>query len=142
MIDWRQRVVKEALEWVGTPYRHYTVKKGLGCDCGLFILQVYENVDLIKFDMPEFYPADWAMHNPIGEMFEDIVKKYCKSVDNKELDIGDLILYHFGKNLSHASILLEKNMIIHSETNIGVRVSNREHNHWYKRERKYYTLCQ
>jgi cell wall-associated NlpC family hydrolase len=139
MNNWRQKIIKEALEWVGTPYKHYTVRKGLGVDCGLFILQVYANAGLITYKMPEFYPEDWAFHSPIGELFEAIVKKYCIPVESKDLQIGDLILYKFGKSLSHASLLMEHNMIIHSETNIGVRVSNREHSHWYKRERKYYT---
>ena len=137
--NFRQIIACEARSWVGTPYLHYTAKKGLGCDCGLFIMKVYENAGLITFEHPDFYPQDWAFHSPTGEMFEEIVKRYCVEISEDKLDVGDIILYKFGKTLSHASILLERDMIIHSELPIGVKVSNRYTNQWIDRERKYYT---
>jgi len=136
---WRDRVIEEAKEWIGTPHRHYEIKKGLGCDCGLFIIGVYANLGLIKEERPKFYPEDWAMHKPVGEMFESIVQKYCIEICKDEVKPGDLILYKFGKCLSHSSLAMEDDMIIHSEKPMGVTISNRFTNTWHKRERKYYT---
>jgi len=139
MKDFRQKIVLEAKTWIGTPYKHYSSSKGGGADCGLFIMKTYENAGLIKFKQPPFYPLDWAYHNPVGEMFEDIVKGYCNEVTKEEAGLGDIILYKFGKCLSHAAIIIEDNKIIHSEINIGVKVSNRFTCEWRDRERKYYT---
>lgn len=142
MDDIRLKIVNEAKSWIGTPYKHYTSQKGLGCDCGLYIMKVYENVGLITYKHPAYYPQDWAFHNPIGELFVDIVENYCVSIDEKDLKIGDMILYKFGKSLSHASIVIENNMIIHSQVGIGVTISNRYNSVWSKREKEYYSLCQ
>ncbi len=139
-MNYRRNVVREAKSWIGTPYKHYTSKKGLGADCALFVMQVYANLGLIKEYKPAFYSPDWAMHKPVGEKFEESVKQYCDETSKDKLALGDLILYYFGKCMSHAAILIESDMIIHSEKPIGVTVSNRYTSKWYKRERKYYTL--
>jgi|3_EtaG_2_1085321.scaffolds.fasta_scaffold07308_5 NlpC/P60 family putative phage cell wall peptidase len=137
--EWRNKVIHEARSWVGTPHRHYTICKGAGADCGLFIIGVYSKLGLIKEEKPDFYPEDWAWHKPVGEMFESIVQKYCVEIKKEEMQPGDLILYQFGKCLSHSSLLLEDDFIIHSEKPIGVTVSNRYSSQWYKREKKYYS---
>ena len=137
--EWRNKVVVEAKSWVGTPHRHYTLNKGLGTDCGMFIIGVYAKLGLIKEEKPDFYPEDWAWHKPVGEMFELIVQKYCVEIKKEEMQPGDLILYQFGKCLSHSSLLLKDDFIIHSERGVGVTISNRYSTRWYKRERKYYS---
>ncbi len=139
MLDFRQQIAKEAKEWIGTPYKHFSSVKGSGADCGLFIMKVYENVGLIIYKQPDFYPLDWAYHSPTGELFEQIVAGYCVETTKEKAGLGDIILYKFGKVLSHASIIVEDKMIIHSEVRIGVKLSNRFTCEWYDRERKYYT---
>jgi cell wall-associated NlpC family hydrolase len=138
-VNYRNDIVKEALEWVGTPYKHYHGVKGIATDCGLFIMRVYANCGLCTFEQPEFYPTDWAWHSPTGEWFKNIVLDSCHQVSKEEVGIGDIILYKFGKTLSHGAILMENDMIIHSELGIGVTVSNRYANTWSKREREYFS---
>lgn len=139
-LETRKKIVAEARSWVGTPHKHYTMKKGLGVDCGLFIMGVYHNVGVIKAEMPKFYPHDWAYHGPIGEVFLGIIEKYCLEIPKEQLKMGDTIVYRFGKCLSHGSILIEGDMVVHSEVNIGVTITNRKNTNWYKREKVYYTL--
>ena len=43
----RERLVAEALSWLGTPYHHAGRIKGGGTDCGMLILQTFINVGLI-----------------------------------------------------------------------------------------------
>lgn len=138
-LELRNKVVEETKSWVGTPYRHYSMKKGLGADCGLFIMGVYDNLGLIKYEMPEFYPRDWAYHKPVGEMFVSIVRKYCYEIQKDCVKLGDIIVYKFGKCLSHAAILIEDDMIVHSEVPVGVTTSNRRTSKWFKRERLYFS---
>ncbi len=139
-MSYRHLIVNEAKSWIGTPYKHYTSKKGIGTDCGLFVMQVFANLKLVKYEKPDFYPMDWAMHNPKGHLFELWAKKYCDEIPKEKLSIGDVIFYYFGKCVSHSAILIHGNMIIHSQRPIGVVVSNRETCKWAKRERKYFTL--
>ncbi len=138
-MSYRGDVVKEARSWIGTPYKHYTSRKGLGVDCGLFVMQVYANLGLITYKMPEVYPEDWAYHRPTGEMFEDIVKSYCDPIPKEKAHFGDIILYWFGKCMSHSAIVVNNTFIIHADKPAGVVETNRELSKWFKREYKYYT---
>ena len=43
----REKLVAEALSWLGTPYHHAGRVKGGGVDCGMLNLQAFINVGLI-----------------------------------------------------------------------------------------------
>ena len=143
MNDLRNEITKEARSWVPTPYKHQLMHKSIGCSCGLFIIGVFSNLGLIPGGIPPHYDEDWAFHNPDKRMpiwYDDMLSNHFTEIESKDLLQGDLILYNFGKQyaLSHISILVENDMIIHSEKPIGVTTSNRKTNRWYKRERIYF----
>lgn len=147
MSNIRQEIIKEARSWVPTPYRHQFMNKGIGCSCGLFIIGVFSNLGMIPGGIPPHYNEDWAFHNPTQRMpdwYEDMLSTYFTEIEAKDLKEGDLILYNFGKSftLSHISILVENNMIIHSEKPVGVTLSNRQTKRWFKRERIYFTWAE
>lgn len=137
--NYRNDIINEANTWMGTPYKHFSSVKGAGADCALFIMRVYSNCGLIEYKQPEFYANDWSLHNPTKEIFRDIVLESCHQIEKKDLKKGDIILYKFGKMLSHGALLMDGNMIIHSESGVGVTVSNRNYSVWTNREREYYT---
>lgn len=139
----RMAIVAEARSWDGTPYRHQFMTKGVGTSCILFILAVYANVGLVPKEVPPFFNEDWAFNSPACRMppwFENWVSKYLIEIPEHELKIGDIITYNFGKEpaLSHSSIMIEEDMVIHSEKPIGVTLTNRRNAKWYKRERIYF----
>ena len=139
----RQAIVDEAKEWVGTPYKHQFMTKGIGTSCILFIIGVYSSVGLIPKEIPPFFNEDWAFNSPDKRMpdwFENWVGEYLQEICAEELDLGDIITYNFGKKiaLSHTSIVIEDDMVIHSEKPVGVTITNRKNDKWYKRERIYY----
>jgi cell wall-associated NlpC family hydrolase len=111
----REAVVKEAISWIGTPYQHEARVKGAGVDCGMFLLEVFERCGLMEhIDIPH-YPPDWHLHR--GEQkYLGWVKKYCHKVDRKPL-AGDLILYQWGRCISHGSIVIDYPIVIHSFLN-------------------------
>ena len=39
-----EAVVKEALSWLGTPYRHQGSRKGVGCDCLGLVMGVWRAI--------------------------------------------------------------------------------------------------
>ena len=55
-----ERIVAEALEWVGTPYRHQGSLKGVGCDCLGLVRGVWQAVYGVEPEAPGPYAADWA----------------------------------------------------------------------------------
>lgn len=57
----RADILAEAREWVGTPYHHQQMAKGLGCDC----VGLVRGVGIITGAMPE-RREDWARFNGYG----------------------------------------------------------------------------
>jgi hypothetical protein len=105
--------VVEAMTWLGTPYHHQGRVKGVGVDCGTLICEVFEKVGLMDHLDPRPYPPDWHMHQ-IGQRYLEHVLSVCYEVE--EPQPGDLVLYHFGKCISHGAIVVEWPTIIHSYT--------------------------
>lgn len=117
-IEERKKVVAEALTWQGTPYHHMGRVKGAGTDCGMLILQVFENCDLIPHIEIPFYPMDWALHR--GEpKYLSWVTQYTKEVNREPLP-GDIIVHQYGRCISHGGIVVKWPQIIHAYRGIGV----------------------
>lgn len=109
--------VTEALTWLGTPYHHQGRVKGVGVDCGTLICEVYEKVGLMPHLDPRPYPQDWHLHQ-LGERYLEHVKRVCFEVENPQP--GDIVLYKIGLCVSHAGIVVDWPMIIHSYLKSGV----------------------
>lgn len=110
-------IVTEALTWLGTPYHHQGRVKGVGVDCATLLCEVYEAVRLIDHYDPGPYPPDWHMHQ-MWQRYLEHIQKFCDQVDDPQP--GDIVLYHFGKCISHAAIVVEWPTIIHSYIHQGV----------------------
>lgn len=113
--------VVEALTWLGTPYHHQGRVKGVGTDCGMLLCEVYHECGLIPFVDPRPYPADWHLHQ-MEQKYLQWIKTYCDEVTDPQP--GDIVLYHFGKCVSHAGIVVEWPTIIHAYLNQGVILSD------------------
>lgn len=121
----RQDFCEELLSWQCTPYHSEARIKGAGTDCGLLILQSMENIGLIEhIDIPH-YPVDIAANCAIP-MYLNKIKEYCTEIDEEPLP-GDILVYKFEGSLvpHHASVVLNKEYIIHALVRIGVTQSNR-----------------
>ena len=79
--------------------------------------EVYEKVGLMDHLDPRPYPPDWHMHQ-LGQRYLEHVLSVCYEVD--EPQPGDIVLYHFGKCISHGAIVVEWPTIIHSYIHQGV----------------------
>lgn len=116
----RQAVVTEALTWVLTPYHHRARVKGAGVDCANMPAAVYEKVGLIPHINPEYSPQ-WYMHRD-EEIFLKYVTPYSREITESELDIGDFVLFKFGRTYSHGSIYVGNNEIVHAYQPCGMVV--------------------
>lgn len=115
------KAVEEALTWVGTPYHHQGRVKGAGVDCGTLICEVYEAVGLMDHLDPRPYPQDWHLHQ-MGQRYLELILQVCLPVEVPEP--GDIVLYHFGKCISHGAIVVEWPTIVHSYLGLGVVVQD------------------
>lgn len=119
----RLAVVKEALSWLNTPYHHMGRVKGVGVDCGMFIAEVFERCNKIPHIDFAYYPSDWGMHRS-EEHYLKHMNIYFEEVTRSPLP-GDVLLYRFGRCVSHGSVVIFNNTLIHSYINLGVVLADR-----------------
>ena len=134
----REEIVAEAMSWYGTPYHHAAKVKGGGVDCAQILIAVYSNVGMIEDFKTEYYPMDWALHRG-EERYLSYILKYAE--ETSEPKKGDIVLYKFGRCISHAGILIDDEHIIHSWLHAkSVAVTKIEEGELEGRVAGYYTL--
>ena len=100
----RAAVVKEALEWLGTPYFHGGRIKGNAADC-TFIAMVYENAGVVgHVDIPAYSPQA-HLHRTAGIYLSKI--KECGARETDKPLPGDIVMYWFGRDFSHGGIVVD-----------------------------------
>ena len=123
-MDWREKVIQEAKTWMGTPHHNEARVKGAGVDCGQILIDVYETVGILKKGdcTPEHYPPDFALHRG-EEKYLGWIQKFCDLIEGEPLP-GDIVVFQYGRCISHAGILIGDNKLIHSYINRGVIISD------------------
>ena len=114
----RRRAVDEAISWVGTPYHHQGRVKGGGVDCGQFLALVFEGAGITPEIVPEDYPHDWHLHRS-EERYLGIVETYAHRIEGPPLP-GDIVLYRWGRCISHGAIVVDWPVVVHSYVGQGV----------------------
>jgi cell wall-associated NlpC family hydrolase len=103
----RQRVVREALEWVGTPYVPHQQTKGAGCDCATILAGVYGNAGVVEpfniVDKVGHYPVEWNLHQDVERYLEGIFE-WADTVNSGEL--GNFGLFKMGRTVAHSGIVV------------------------------------
>lgn len=115
----RQDVVAEAMTWLNppTPFHFKAKIKGVGCDCLSLITECFRVCDVIVNPEVPNYQGHWHLHRS-EELYIQGLEKYCKRVEVP--NPADIALFHCGRTYSHAAIITEWPMIIHSMAPIGV----------------------
>lgn len=116
-------VVIAAMEWVGTPHINGARVKGVGVDCGQFLIAAGEESGALPVGEinPEPYSNAWHLHRS-APFFENLVKQYCDPVEG-EPQAGDYLLYQYGRCVSHGGIYDGDGHVIHAYVNQGVIVT-------------------
>lgn len=117
-------VLAEAMDWVGTPYRHQGARKGVGCDCLGLIIGVWRAVYGEEPERPGHYAADWAEAGG-QERFLEAARRHCVEKDPAALAPGDLILFRWRDHLpaKHAGIFAGDDRFVHAYQGSEVTVS-------------------
>ena len=118
----RNKIVQEAISWVGTSYHSGAKIKGVGVDCGQILIEVYGNVGAIdKFNV-DAYPMDWALHRS-EEKYLKFIEAHCEKVE--QFQKGDIVLYKFGRCVSHSGIFIDdEGTMVHALAGVGVIYSH------------------
>jgi len=104
-------VLSVARSWLGTPWKHAQVARGIGVDCAMFLCSVYYQAGLVPWIDPRPYPPDWFLHRDEERML-NIVKRYAHPV--VEPLPGDIALYQWGRCVSHVAIVVDDELVIHA----------------------------
>lgn len=108
----REQIVREAKEWIGTPWHHHQSCKQVGCDCVGFLLGVARSVSL---SLPNFEnygrtPANGELKHRLDRSFEQTKTPFA----------GDIILFRIKGVDRHVGILSGNKTFIHASQQHGV----------------------
>lgn len=100
----RERVLREAETWIGTPYHHAASVKGSGVDCGTLLIEVYSNAGVIKRFSPRKYSRQFHLHRD-EEWYKGYVETWASPVEDPRP--GDLVLFKVGRLFAHGAIITQ-----------------------------------
>lgn len=107
----RQQVLKEALDWTLTPFRHGARIKGVGAECGSFIIDVFSAAIGIAPDykLPP-HALQWHLHKDSptfdADMYTREIKRFGKEIPGPPLP-ADVVIFWWGHAYSHGAIVIE-----------------------------------
>lgn len=127
MIATREDVVREALTWEGTPFHDMAGVKGVGTDCAHLLIRVYAAVGLIEDFNPQYKPQ-WFQHRDEPRFLQTLKAQGARWIHYENIQIGDVLMYRFGRHAAHAAIVVDASTIIHAYKPVGhvCRGSRRE----------------
>lgn len=117
----RARVVKTAMQWMGTPYHHHGRVHGAGVDCANLLVAVFHEAGVVPNLDLGHYPHDWHLHRS-EELFLAWVKR-VGAVPVSSPTTGDVAVFRFGRTFSHGAVMLDEHTAIHSYIDRGVILS-------------------
>ncbi|MEO1042127.1 MAG: NlpC/P60 family protein [Pseudomonadota bacterium] len=118
----RSHIVREALSWLSTPYRHQASAKGQGADCLGLIRGVHQSLYSTVSEVPPPYrpsPRQWGE----GEPLLSAAQRHLQKTDTPRL--GDVVLFRLNRHapISHCGIVLEADQFIHAYHGRGVIIT-------------------
>lgn len=122
-----ERIVAEALSWVGTPYRHQASCKGAGADCLGLLRGVWRHVYGEEPEGVPAYSADWS--EPQGR--EELLwaaQRHLVAKPVGDAALGDVLLFRMrrgsvAKHLGLQTCDGAEPSFVHAYSGQGVTVS-------------------
>ena len=117
-------VVGEALSWLGTPYRHQGLHKGVGCDCIGLVLGIWRAVYGVEPELPGPYAPDWAEAGGEERLLAG-ARRHFGEKPLTEMAAGDLMVFRWRPHLpsKHAGILVGQDHFVHAYEGMAVSLS-------------------
>lgn len=102
-----EKMISYSKKFIGVPYRFGGTSTS-GFDCSGYTMHIYENFEK---SLPRTSGSQYSVGNSVGK---------------SELEVGDLVFFATSKSskISHVGIYIGNQKFIHSQSNIGVSISN------------------
>ncbi|QIB35101.1 NlpC/P60 family protein [Ancylobacter pratisalsi] len=119
--DLRTRLIAEARDWIGTPYRHRASCKGHGTDCLGLVRGVWRQVLGPEPETLPAYAPDWAAATRAEQMME-AGRRHLRPVPVADIMPGDVLLFRWRDHLpaKHAAILVTPQRMVHAHDGAAV----------------------
>ncbi len=130
-----QKIADAAKEYLGTPHVNQAKVKGKGVDCGMLLIAALEDAGAVEKNAIEIapYSNEWHLHHS-EEWFKRYVETHCDKVD--DLQVGDFVLYQYGRCVSHGAVYVGNNVVCHSLVNQGCVLTDMDDVMFYDRKGK------
>ena len=120
-----EKIAKAATAWLGTPYANKSMVKGAGVDCSYLLVAAVVDSGLMKADrlQIENYSNEWHLHHSEEKYLKYVQQVADEVKEGAPLEIGDFMLYQYGRCISHGAIYIGKGLVIHAFVDYGVIIS-------------------
>nr|DAT17102.1 MAG TPA: NlpC/P60 family [Caudoviricetes sp.] len=120
-----EKIAKAAIAWLGTPYANNSMVKGAGVDCSYLLVAALVDSGLMKADrlQIENYSNEWHLHHSEEKYLKYVQQVADEVKEGAPLEIGDFLLYQYGRCISHGAIYIGKGLVIHAFVDYGVIIS-------------------
>lgn len=120
------------------PYEHRGASRN-GCDCTGLIIGALREMGFLENYKIRNYPPDWNLHGGAGNYIMEEINKVADRV--KRPAPGLVVLFYFGKCVSHAGLIIEHDLFVHChKLSRKVVISGLWDSPWTKRIRGFYQL--
>jgi len=124
MTEFRQAIVAEAIEWLGTPYCHQASVKGVGTDCLGLLRGVWRATIGHEPQRIPMYSQDWSEPQR-KEVLLEAARLYLVEKPLSDMAQGDVLLFRMrtdrvAKHLGIVSGLGSKARFVHAYSGHGV----------------------
>ena len=114
----QEAILKEAEDWIGTPYVWGGTTKD-GVDCSGFVMNIYKKFGL---NLPRTASMQYD---------------FSKHIDEDDLETGDLLFFKEGDRISHVGIYIGNSTMIHASSTYGVIKQPLQNYPYFNREDKF-----
>lgn len=128
----RAEIVREALSWCGTPYRHQASVRGIGCDCLGLVRGVWRALYGREAELPPGYSPDWA-ETAGDEPLLEAARRHLVAIAIADARAGDVLVFRYRPAVSakHVAILATPDTMIHAAD--GAPVAEVALTPWWRR---------
>ncbi len=98
----REKIIREARSWIGTPFHHGADIKGAGVDCAMLLVRVYVDLGLVPPFDPRPYTHDWHLHRGEERYLNGLLARASEVARPQP---GDVAAFRVGRCYSHAGIV-------------------------------------
>lgn len=112
----RERLIAEALSWVGTPYRQLGATKGVSVDCSMLLVRVVIEAGIVEDFDPRPYPPSWFLHRG-DERYIDWLASAAIEVETPRP--GDIAAFRVGRAFAHSGFIVDDDHLVHAFADEG-----------------------